>query len=146
MHIAVRPIVRAWDTLQNAYVKDKDPAKELRRPLNHFKAWKVGNTHQQINQTNCKFLYNKNGICELTTLDLTNEATILTTPKLKTNIELVELLEIGDMPFFERITILTKVKAIWMKMTTDYSFKSEHKYTSLKEVFDNTKKFIVLVF
>ena len=44
------------------------------------------------------------------------------------------------MPFFERITILTKVKAIWKKMTTDYSFKSEHKYTSLKEVFDNTKK------
>ena len=25
-------------------------------------------------------------------------------------------------------------------MTTEYTFKSEHKHTSLKEVFDNTKK------
>ena len=64
----------------------------------------------------------------------------MATPKLKTNIELAELLGIGDLPFYERITILTKVKAIWKKMTSDYSFKSEQKYTSLKEVFDNTKK------
>ena len=140
MHVAVRPIVRAWETLQNAYVSDREPAKELRRPLYFFKACKVGNTYQQINETNCKFLYNKNGICEITTMDITNEATILNTPKLKTNLELIELLEIGNLPFYERITILTKVKAIWKKMTTDYTFKIEHKHTSLKEVFDNTKK------
>ena len=140
MHIAVRPIVKAWETLQNAYVEDKEPAKNLRRPLNYFKAWKVGNTYQLINKTNCKFLYNKHGICEITILDLTNEGTIMATPKLKTNIELAEMLGIRDLPFYERITILTKVKAIWKKMTSDFSFKSEQKYTSLKEVFDNTKK------
>ena len=50
------------------------------------------------------------------------------------------MLGIRDLPFYERITILTKVKAIWKKMTSDFSFKSEQKYTSLKEVFDNTKK------
>ena len=140
MHVAVRPIVRAWETLQKAFVLDREPAKELRRPLNFFKAWKVGNSYHQINATNCNFLYNKNGICEITTMDLTNEATIQTTPKLKTNLELIDLLKIGNLPFYERITILTKVKAIWKKMTTDYTFKSEHKHTSLKEVFDNTKK------
>ena len=85
-------------------------------------------------------MYNKHGLCEITTLDLTNEGTIMATPKLKTDIELAELLGIGDLPFYERITILTKVKAIWKKMTNDYSFKSEQKYSSLKEVFDNTKK------
>ena len=140
MHVAVRPIVRAWETLQKAFVLDKDPAKELRRPLNYFKAWKVGNSYQQINSQNCSFLYNKSGICEITTLDLTNAATIHTNPKLKTNQELADLLGISDLQFFERITILTKVKAIWKKMTSDYSFKSEQKHTSLQEVFDNTKK------
>jgi len=140
MHVAVRPIVRAWETLQKAFVLDKDPAKELRRPLNYFKAWKVGNSYQQINSQNCSFLYNKSGICEITTLDLTNAATIHTNPKLKTNQELADLLGISNLQFFERITILTKVKAIWKKMTSDYSFKSEQKHTSLQEVFDNTKK------
>ena len=105
MHISVRPIVKAWETLQNAYVKDKEPAKELRRPLNFFKAWKVGNTYQLISKTNCKFLYNKHGICEITTLDLTNEGTLMTILKLKTNTELAEVLGIGDLPFYERITI-----------------------------------------
>ena len=62
----------------------------------------------------------------------------MATSKLKTNIELAELLGIRDLPFYERITILTK--AIWKKMTSDFSFNSEQKYTSLKEVFDNTKK------
>ena len=89
MHIAVRPIVRAWETLQKAFVKDKEPAKELSRPLNFFKAWKVGNNFQQINETNCKFPYNKHGICEITTLDLTSGLTTLTTPKLKSNLELI---------------------------------------------------------
>ena len=50
------------------------------------------------------------------------------------------MLGIGDLPFYERIIILTKVKAIWKKMTNDYSFKSEQKYSSLKEGFNNTKK------
>ncbi len=84
--------------------------------------------------------YTTNGLCEITTLDLTNDATIHTNPKLKTNVELADLLGIGNLQFFERITILTKVKAIWKKMTSDYSFKSEQKHTSLQEVFDNTKK------
>ena len=140
MHVAVRPIVRAWETLQTAFVLDKDPAKELKRPLNCFKAWKVENTYQQINQQNCSFLYNKSGICEITTMDLTNATTIHTNPKLKTNQELADILGISDLQFFERITILTKVKTIWKKMTSDYSFKSKQKHTCLKEVFDNTKK------
>ena len=39
MHVAVRPIVRAWETLQKAFVLKREPAKELRRPFNFFKAW-----------------------------------------------------------------------------------------------------------
>ena len=133
-------LTAAWETLQDAYVKNKEGAKELKRPLAYFKAVKVGNSFQQINRTNCNYLYNKHGICEITTFDLTNAESILTTPKLKTNNELEEILAIGNLPFYERITILTKDNAIWRKMTTDYSFKSENKHTSLKEVSDNTKK------
>ena len=95
---------------------------------------------KQIDETNCKFLFNKHGICEISAFDLTNVESIHSNPKLKTNAELEELLGITNKQFFERITILTEVKEIWRKMTTDYSFKSNTKHTSLKEVFNNTKK------
>ena len=94
--------------------------KELKRPLNNFKAVKIGQTMKQIDETNCKFLFNKHGICEISAFDLTNVESIHSNPKLKTNAELEELLGITNKQFFERITTLTKVKEIWRKMTTDY--------------------------
>ena len=43
--------------LQGNFVKDKDNLKELKRPLNNFKAVKIGHTLQQIDKTNCKYLF-----------------------------------------------------------------------------------------
>ena len=77
-HITVRPIVRAWETLQDNFVKIKDNLKELKRPLNNFKAVKIGHTLQQIDKTNCKYLFNKHVICEISAFDLTNVKSIHT--------------------------------------------------------------------
>ena len=140
MHIAIKPIIRAWETLQSSFVENKDDLKELKRPLNNFEAVKIGRAMKQIDETNCKFRFNRHGICETSAYDLTNVESIHSIPRLKTNAELEELLGITNKPFFERITTLTKVKEIWRKMTTDYSFKSDTKHTSLKEVLNNTKK------
>ena len=35
MHIAIKPIIRAWETLQSSFVENKDDLKELKRPLNN---------------------------------------------------------------------------------------------------------------
>ena len=81
---------------------------------------------KQVDETKCIFLFNKHGICEISAFDLTNVSiqSIHSNPKLKTNAELEELLGITNKQFFERITILTQVKEVWRKMTTDYSFKT----------------------
>ena len=42
MHIAVRPIVKAWETLQDAYVKDKEGAKELKKTSGLLQSSKSG--------------------------------------------------------------------------------------------------------
>ena len=123
MHIAIKSIIRAWETLQRSLVENEDDLKEFKRPLNNFKAVKIGQAMKQIDETNCKFLFNKHGICEISAFDLTNVESIHSNPKLKTNAVLEELLGITNKQFFERITTMTKVKEIWRKMTTDYHSK-----------------------
>ena len=98
-------------------MENKDDLKELKRPLSNVEAVKIVRAMKQIDKTNCKFLFNKHGICETSAYDLTNVESIRSNPRLKTTAELEELLGITNKPFFERITTLTKVKEIWRKMT-----------------------------
>jgi hypothetical protein len=84
--------------------------KELRRPLDNIKVAKVGRSMQY---EHCPYLHKKNGICEISAYNLTNPESIKTVPNLKSNEEISRLLKIEHLPFFEKITILTKVKTIW---------------------------------
>ena len=51
---------------------------------------------KQIDETKCKFLFNKHRICEISAFDLRNVESIHSNPRLKTNAELEELLGITN--------------------------------------------------
>jgi hypothetical protein len=85
-------------------------------------------------------LYKEGGICEISAFDLTNCDSITEIPRCKSNEELSSLLCIENLPFGEKLTILVKTKSIWKKATESLSFKSDLKMTSIKEIFNATKK------
>ena len=72
--------------------------------------------------------------------DLTNHDSITKIPRCKSNEELSRLLCIDNLPFWEKLTALSKTKAILKKAIENLSFKSDLKMTSIKEVFNATKK------
>ena len=82
----------------------------------------------------------KGGSCEVSAFDLTDEESINTVPTCKKNEDLIKLLCMEKTPFLEKIRQLTKVKAIWKVATGNLSFKSKLKHTSIKDVFNTTKK------
>jgi hypothetical protein len=101
---------------------------------------KIGRAMQYATAEYCPYLYKKGGISEISAFDLTNQESIANNPKCKQNDELIELLCIENLPFWEKITALSKTKAIWKKATENLSFKSDLKMTSIKDVFNATKK------
>ena len=140
MHIAIRPIAKAFEKLQESFLKTKDSLITLKTPLENFKVAKVGRAMQYATAEYCPYLYKKGGISELSAFDLTNHESIADNPRCKQNEELTRLLCIENLPFWEKITVLSKTKAIWKKATENISFKSDLKMTSIKDVFNATKK------
>ena len=90
---------------------------------------------QYATAENCPYLYKKGGISEISAYDLTNQESIANNPICKQNDELIRLLCIENLPFLEKITALSKTKAIWKNATENLSFKSELKITSIEDVF-----------
>ena len=101
---------------------------------------KIGNVLKYATEENCPYLYKKGGSCEVSAFDLTDEESISTIPTCKKNQELIKLLCMENTPFLEKIRQLTKVKAIWKVAIGNLSFKSKLKHTSIKDVFNATKK------
>ena len=101
---------------------------------------KVGRAMQYATAEHCPYLYKKGGISEISAFDLTNQESIADNPRCKQNDELTRLLCIENLPFWEKIMALTKTKAIWKKATENLSFQSNLKMTSIKNVFNATKK------
>ena len=95
---------------------------------------------QHATAEHCPYLYKEGGICEISAFDLTNPDSIPDNPRCKQNDELSRLLCIENLPFWEKITALSKTKAIWKKAIENLSFQSNLKMTSIKEVFNATKK------
>ncbi len=110
MHIAIRPIARAFETLQACFLKTKDDLITLKKPLETFKAAIIGRTMKFVTEENCPYLYKKGGISEFSAFDLTNQESIATIPRCKSNEELTKLLCIENLPFWEKITALSKTK------------------------------------
>jgi hypothetical protein len=140
MHIAIRPIVKAFENLQKCFLKAKDDLITLKKPLENFKVVKIGSALKYATEENCPYLYKKGGSCEVSAFDLTDEESITTTPTCKKNEELIKLLCMENTPFLEKIPQLTKVKAIWKVAIGNPNFKSELKHTSINDVFNATKK------
>ena len=141
MHIAIRPIVRAFEQLQTCFLKtNEDNLITLKKPLESFKVVKIGNAMKHATEENCPYLYKKGGSCEFSAYDLTDEDSIKTEPKCKKNEDLTKLLCMENTPFLEKARQLTKVRAIWKTAIRNLSFKSKLKHTSIKDVFKNTKK------
>ena len=70
------------------------------------------------------YLYKEGGICEISAFDLTKPDSISDIPRCKPNDELSRLLCIENLPFWEKITVLSKTKAIWKKAIKNLSFQS----------------------
>ena len=140
MHIAIRPIVRAFENLQKCFLKTKDDLITLKKPLQYWKVAKIGSALKYASEENCLCLYKTGGSCEVSAYDLTDVESIATTPVCKKNEELIKLLCMENIPFLEKMCALTKVKAMWNVATGNLSFKSELKHTSIKDVFNATKK------
>jgi hypothetical protein len=68
---------------------------------------------EDYNCTGYHQVLKKGGISEISAYDLTNVDIIATTPVCKQNDELIKLLCIENVPFLEKITALSKTKAIW---------------------------------
>jgi hypothetical protein len=140
MHIAIRPIARAMENLQCKFVENKDDLIQLKRPLERFKVVKDGRSYVHPTKENCPYLYKPGGICEISAYDLTNKNSIQETPRFISNEEIIDMLNIGNLNYLERGTIISKTRAIWKKAIENKSFKSSLDETSLKEVFNKTKK------
>ena len=140
MHIAVRPIARALEELQRSYHNNyREDVRELNKPL-HGQKVKIRNQNLTVNKTNYPFLYNKNGICEISARDITDPRSTNTEPRLKSNDELLRILNKGNNNYFENIVMINKTRELWKKLMDKYSFKHKLKHTNLKELFEQTKK------
>ena len=92
MHLAFRPIARAFEKLQERFLKTKDSLITLKTPLENFKVAKVGRAMQYATAEHCPYLYKKGGISEISAFDLTNPDSIPVNPRWKQNDELTRLL------------------------------------------------------
>ena len=61
MHIAIRPIVRAFEQLQKCFLKTSDDLITLKKPLESFKVVKIGNALKYATEENCPYLYKQGG-------------------------------------------------------------------------------------
>ena len=69
MHIAIRPIAKAFEKLQESFLKTKDSLITLKTPLENFKVAKVGRAMHYANAEYCPYLYKKGGISEISAFD-----------------------------------------------------------------------------
>ena len=76
MHIAIKPIVKAFETLNNEFKKSKEDIIYLKTPIDQLKVPKINNRLKEPNKNSFPFLYKANGICEITTYDLTVETSL----------------------------------------------------------------------
>jgi hypothetical protein len=56
MHIAIRPIVRAFEKLQKSFLKTKDDSITLKKPLENFKVAKIGSAMKFATEENWPYL------------------------------------------------------------------------------------------
>ena len=100
MHIGTRPIAKAFEKLQESFLKTKDSLITLKNPLENIKVAKVGRAMQYATAEHCPYLYKKGGISEISAFDLTNQESIADNPRCKQNDELTRLLCIENLPFW----------------------------------------------
>jgi hypothetical protein len=99
MHIAIRPIARAFENLQKYFLKTKDYLITLKKPLEYSKVAKIGSALKYATAEKYPYLYKKGGSCEVSAYDLTDAESIATTPVCKKNEELIQLLCMENIPF-----------------------------------------------
>jgi hypothetical protein len=64
MHIAIRPIARAFEKLQKCFNNSE-------KSLENFKVARIGSAMKFATEENCPYLYKKGGSCEILAYDLT---------------------------------------------------------------------------
>ena len=92
MLIAIRPIARAFEKLQESFTKTNDDLIKLQMPLENLKVTKIGRAMQYATAEHCPYLYKEGGICEMSAFDLTNRYSITKIPRCQSNEELSRLL------------------------------------------------------
>ena len=81
-------------------------------PMENFKVARIGRAMKYATAEHCPYLYKEGGICEISAFDLTNHDSITEIPRCKSNDDLSRLLCSDNLPFWEKLTALSKTKAI----------------------------------
>ena len=62
MHIAIRPIVRAFEKLQESFLKTKDDLITLKKTLETFKVAIIGRAMKYATAENCPYMYKNSNL------------------------------------------------------------------------------------
>ena len=148
MHIAIIPIVNAFEELQSKFLEDKENTARMHTPLDQLdlivqrpatRARKAEIAKHM--RTTHPFLFKKGKICEITGALLgTPESINSNHPKLKTAQEFWEVLGVTNLHFLRRGDILSQVKKLFRNLIENRDFSKKEDPCSLPEMFNKVNK------
>ena len=147
MHISILPIVKAFEALQANYIVLKGDKARMNTPLDQLALIKPNNARRRNNEgtkptrTTHPNLYKDGKICEITGKDLSTPGSVYTeSPKLKTDEELWEILNISHLHFLRRAEVLREIKKLYKALVEGKDFTGKDDTTCLPEMFAKVKK------
>ena len=146
MHISILPIVKAFSTLQENYMKIGGASATMNTPLDQLELVREPTQRrQQIRwkkptRTTHPALYRGSNICEITGKTLSEQNSLHTSPKMKTDQELWNLLGIENMHFLRKAEILREIKKLYKNLTENKDFTVKTEPEGLPSFFKSVKK------